>query len=92
VDGDLVYCDDTCELTEELQLQYVPEQRRLFIDSFKVILKAVLLRNGKKQLSMPLAHAIRMKETYANIQGLLKKIWQEDHQWNICAELKVWQC
>jgi len=29
-----------------------------------------------------------MKETCANIQGLLKKNY-EDHQWNICAELKV---
>jgi hypothetical protein len=72
-EGDLVYFNDTCELTEEIQLQYVPEQWRLLIDSCKVILKAVLLHNGNKHLSILSAHAVRMKETYANIQGLLKK-------------------
>jgi len=30
-----------------------------------------------------------MKETYADIQGLLKKICLEEHQWNVRAELKV---
>lgn len=73
MDGVLVYCKDTCEMTEELQLQYASEQWRLFIDSSKVILKAVLLHNGNKHLSISLTHAVPMKETYANIQGLLKK-------------------
>jgi len=57
--------------------------------SFKVSLKAVLLHNGNKQPSIPLAHAGHMKEIYANIQGLLNKICYEDHQWNIYADLKV---
>jgi len=73
MEGALLYCNDSCGLTEELQLQYVPEQWRLFIDSSEVILKAVLLHNGNIHLSMLLAHAVRMKETYASIQGLLKK-------------------
>jgi hypothetical protein len=30
-----------------------------------------------------------MKETYASIQGLLATICYEDHQWNICADMKV---
>jgi len=38
---------------------------------------------------MPLAHVRHMKEIYANIQGLLNKIYYEDHQWNIYADLKV---
>lgn len=46
---------------------------------------------GNKHLSIPLAHAVRMKGTYANIQGLLKKIWHENYLWNICADLKLWQ-
>jgi hypothetical protein len=60
-------------LTEELQLQYAPEQWRLFIDSSKVSLKAVLEHNRNKHPSIPLAHAVHMKESYTNIQGLLKK-------------------
>ena len=52
-------------------------------------MKAVLLHKGKKNLEIRLAHAVRMKEPYATIQGLLKKIYYEDIQWNICADLKV---
>jgi hypothetical protein len=36
-------------------------------------LKAVLLNNGNKLPSIPLAHAVHMKETCASIQGLLEK-------------------
>jgi hypothetical protein len=30
-----------------------------------------------------------MKETYKNLQVLITKIYYEEHQWNICADLKV---
>jgi hypothetical protein len=50
---------------------------------------AVLVYNGNKQPSIPLAHTGHIKEIYANIQGLLNKICHEDHQWNIYADLKV---
>jgi len=50
---------------------------------------AVLVHNGNKQTSIPLAHAGHMKEIYANFQGLLNKICHEDHLWNIYADLKV---
>ena len=68
-DGDKVYCNDVCGLTEELQLQHAPEQWRLFNHSSVVSLKAVLLHNGNRHSSLPL----HMKETHANIQGLLKR-------------------
>jgi len=58
MDGDLVYCNNTCGLMEELQLQHVPEQYRLFIDSSKISLKVVLLHNGNKHPSVLLAHAL----------------------------------
>jgi len=71
--GDLLYCsDDVCGLMEVLQLQHSPEQWRLFVDSSEVSLKTVLLHNGHKHPSIPLAHAVHMKETYTNIQGFLK--------------------
>jgi len=59
------------------------------IGSSKVSFKAVLLHNGNKHLSIPLANAVHMKETYASIQGLLGKKCYENHQWNVCADLKV---
>jgi len=49
------------------------EQWRLFIDSSKVSLKAVLLRDGNKHLEIPLVPASHMKETCANLHGMLKK-------------------
>jgi hypothetical protein len=58
---------------EELQLQYALEQCRLFIDSSKVSLKAVLKHNANEHPPIPLAHAVHMKESYTNIQGLLNK-------------------
>ena len=52
---------------EELQLQHAAHQWRLFIDSYMLSSKAVLLHNGNKLPSIPLNHAVHMKETYASI-------------------------
>jgi len=84
MDGDKVYCNDICGLMEELQVQHAPEQRRLFNHSSEVSLKAVLLHNGNRHSSLPL----HMKETYANIQGLLK-IYITKTTSGTCADLKV---
>ena len=60
-----------------------------FVDSSKVSLKAVLLRNGKKFPSVPLAHAINMKEAFENLKLLLEKIHCEKYNGNICVSFKV---
>jgi hypothetical protein len=52
------------ELKKELLLEHTSEQWRLFMDLSKVILKAVLLHNGNKFPSFPLAYTVHMKETY----------------------------
>jgi hypothetical protein len=49
----------------------------LFIDSSKASLKAVLLHNGNKYPSVPLAHAVNMKESNENVKLLLEKIHYE---------------
>jgi hypothetical protein len=48
---------------EALGHQHNTPERHLFTDSSKVSLKAVLLHNGNKYLSVPLAHAVNMKES-----------------------------
>jgi len=58
---------------EELQLEHTSGQWRLFVDSSKVSLKAVLFLNGNKFPSIPLVHAVHMKETYNNLEVLLQK-------------------
>jgi len=58
---------------EELKLEHASGQWRLFIDSSKVSVKAVLLLNGNKFPSIPLVHAVHMKETYKYLEVLLQK-------------------
>jgi len=61
----------------------------VFTDSSKIKLKTVLLHNGNKFPSVPLAHAAKMKESYENMELLLEKIQYEKYNWNICGNLKV---
>ena len=64
--------------------------RFFFIDTSKVILKAVLLRKGNIFLQfVPLAHVANMKQTYENVKLLLEKFQYEKYNWNICEDLKV---
>jgi hypothetical protein len=59
---------------EVLGHEYNSEWRRLFIDSSKVSLKVILLHDGNRFHSIPLAHAASMKETYENMKLLLEKV------------------
>ena len=51
-----------------------PEEWRLFIDSSKLSLKAVLLHNESMLPSIPVGYAAHMKETYENMKNLLQCI------------------
>jgi hypothetical protein len=59
---------------EVLGHEYKPDQWRLFVDSSKVSLKVVLLNNGNRFPSVPLAHAANMKESCESMKLLLGKI------------------
>ncbi|UYV71170.1 hypothetical protein LAZ67_8001999 [Cordylochernes scorpioides] len=85
----LVYCNDVVSLMEALGHDHDTEEWRLFPDSSKISLKAVLLHNGNKFPSLPIAHASNMKESYENMKLLLKKIEYERYGWKICSDLKV---
>jgi hypothetical protein len=54
--GDLVYCSDVFGLMEKFNIQYDVNEWRLFIDSSKISLKAVLLHSGSKYASVPEAY------------------------------------
>jgi len=58
---------------DELRPEQTSGQWRLFIDSFKVSLKAVLLHNGNKFKAIPLVLAVHMIETYKNLQVCCNK-------------------
>ena len=84
-----MFCNDVCSVMEVLGHEFNPDQWRLFIDPSKVNLKVVLLHNGNKVLSVPLAHAANMKESYESMKLLLGKIKYDEFKWKLCGDLKV---
>lgn len=87
--GDLTYCTNIEGLMYKIQHTYTHEEWRLFIDSSAYSLKAVLLHKGNKKLSVPIAYGVHVKETYESIRRLLEKVKYAQHNWSICADLKV---
>jgi len=70
----VVYCSGVCSVMEVLDREYNPDQWRLFIDSSKVRLKVVILHNGNRFHTVPLAYAVKMKESYESMKLLCGKI------------------
>lgn len=89
-DSKMVFCNDIPGLMEEFgKYTYKPEDWRLFIDSSKRSLKAVLLNKGNILACIPIAHSTVMNESYENMSYLLDKIKYKEHNWKICTDLKV---
>ena len=86
-ENDLVYCNNICAVMGVLDHEHKATERRLFIDSSKTSLKAVLLHNEGKIPSVPLAYATNMKETYENLKILLEKIQYDKYCWTVCCDL-----
>jgi len=87
--GTLVACKDADGLFKALNTSYCSDEWRLFIDSSKVSLKAVLLHNGNVLPSIPVAHAFGIKESDDSMKQLLQYIKYDTYKWNICPDLKV---
>ena len=66
-----------------------PEQWRLFIDASKTSLKAVLLHNGNKLPSIPVAHAPSTKEMYTTMKNILVEVDYNKYQWEVRGDFKV---
>ena len=87
-ENDLVYCNNICAVMDVLDHEHKTIEWRLFIDSSKTM-KTVLLHNGNKFPSVPIAYASNMKETYENLKILLEKTQYDKYCWTICCDLKV---
>ena len=85
----LVYCNNVADLVEAMGLKYDATEWRLFIDSSSRSLKAVLLNNGNKFGSIPVAHSAEMRETHNSMGRLLSALNYKDHGWLMCGDLKV---
>ena len=89
VEGSLCYCHDIEELFQTLGIVHIVNKWRLFIDSSKRSLKAVLLHIGNKKPSISIAHSSQVKESYDSIEILLNAIHYSDYQWSLCGDLRV---
>ena len=90
LEGGVMFCNYVFfSVMKVFGYEYTPDQWRLFIDSSKVSLQLVLLCNGKRFLSVPLAHAANIKESYENMKLLLGKIRYDEFKWTLCGDLKV---
>jgi len=85
----VVYCCDVEGLMNKLRIIFIPSEWRLFIDSSKRSLKAVLLHNGNVKPSVPIAHGFDVKETYDNLKIIMDKVQYQQYPMNICADFKV---
>ena len=89
-ENNLVFCNNVGGLVQQMGLaEYNPQEWRLFIDSSVRSLKCVLLHNGNKYASIPIAHSTSMKEEYESIKQILEKLAYHEHQWEICVDLKM---
>ena len=88
----VVFCNDVCSVTEVLGHIYMPYKQCLFTDSSKVSLKVVLLHNGNKFPSVPLAHAANMNESYESMKLLLGKSKYDVFRWKSVISSRLWHC
>jgi len=70
----LVACNDIDGLMQTLNINQNPLDWRLFTDSSKLSLEAVLLHNDNTLPSIPVGHSMRNKELYENINILRNAI------------------
>jgi hypothetical protein len=74
---------------QKFGVEYKVNEWRLFIDSSKRSLKAILLHSGNNYASLPIGHSAHLKESYENRELVLAKIGYSAHDWMICGDLKV---
>jgi hypothetical protein len=86
---DLCFCNDVAGLFYEIGHTHVVTNWRLFIDSSKSGLKAVLLHHGSTYPSVPVAYSCALKETYSTMQLLLRSIDYKIYRWHLCGDFKV---
>ena len=87
--GYFTYCKDTDGLFDAMHIRHRPEQWRLFMDASKTGLKAVLLHNGNKFPSIPVAYAPSTKETYTTMRNTQVEVDYKKYQWEFCGYFKV---
>lgn len=87
--SNLVICIEIDGLMSALNISHKSEEWRVFIDSSQLSLKAVFLHNGNMLPSIPVGHAVHMKETYDDMKLRLDCTNYEKYKWQLCGDLNV---
>ena len=74
---------------EAFEQQHDPKEWRLFIDSSRNSLKAVLIHIGNEKPSIPIAYAANMNESYETMHLVINSIQYDKYKWHICGDFKV---
>ena len=85
----LCFCHNVTGLFQEIGIDCNPNEWRLFIDSSSRSLKAVLLHNGNKYPSLPLAHSVHLKEDYNSVKTLLAALKFDEYGWDVIGDFKM---
>lgn len=87
--NNFAFCTDIRGLMEKMGHRYEANEWRLFIDSSKSSLKAILLYNDNTKNPVPIALSTDTRENHESMKKILDKIEYNEHLWKICADLKV---
>ncbi|GBM35497.1 hypothetical protein AVEN_257195-1 [Araneus ventricosus] len=70
-------------------IEHDQTELRLFIDSSKTSLKAVMLHNGNSFASLPLGHSVHSAENYNDLSMILEKVNSQEHCCMGCEDFKM---
>ena len=76
-------------LMQTLNINHNPLAWRLFLDSSKLSLEAVLLHNGNTLPSIPDGHSEHNKMPHEDMKILIETINYDKFKWQMCGDLKV---
>ncbi|XP_073436570.1 uncharacterized protein [Dendrobates tinctorius] len=82
----LCFCNNVAGLFEAIVIMCNSSEWNLFIDSSSRSLKAILLHNRNKYLSLPVVHSVHIKEDCTSINLLLCVLKYEDYGWDIIGD------
>lgn len=83
------YCNNVRGLFLAMKMEYIAEDWRLFVDGSSSSLKALLLHKSNRKPTVPLYYANNKKESRVSLSEVLTIINYDEHQWKLCADLKV---
>ena len=88
-DDEQCYYNDVSALFQSIGMIHDQTNWRLFIDSSKESIEAVLLHNGNRYPSVPVAYSSDLKETCYNLQLISDNLNYHSHLWYVYADLKA---